>query len=182
MGAWPAATVRPVSVALVLLLSMLAACSPRTTTVLKPTTTGETSYKLITPPDAPHYALQPGQSASLPAPVIGRFAPPVYPASLVKPGAGPVTLRAQLVFGADGHVTGVYMLPGSYAGPGHALFENAVRTAARDWRFTPLVFEHYVRDGDAPAKLEQAAKPFSLWFAFQFRVVDGKPVVETVKR
>lgn len=159
---------------------VLPACSTRT--VLKPTARPETSYKLITPPDASHYNLQPGQSAQLPKPVIGHFAAPVYPASLAKPGAAPVVVKAQLTFDTDGRVDGVYPLPDSYAGPGHLLFEDAVRAAVADWRFTPLVFEQYSDSAMDAGTLQREAKPFSLWFAFRFKIVDGRPIVETMKR
>ena len=171
---------RGATLALALALISLSACGTRT--VLKPTAQPRTSYELITPPDAPHYSLQPGQSAQLPKPEIGHFAPPVYPASLAKPGAAPVVVKAQLTFGADGRVSGVYLLPDSYAGPGHLLFEDAVRAAAADWRFTPLVFEQYSDPAMDAGTLEREAKPFSLWFAFHFAMVNGKPIVETVKR
>lgn len=159
---------------------VFSACS--TQTVLKPTAQPQTSWKLITPPDAPHYALRQGQSAQLPKPVIGHFAPPVYPISLAKPRAAPVVVKAQLTFGADGRVNGVYLLPDSYAGPGHLLFEDAVRAAVADWRFTPLVFEQCSYPAMEAGTLQREAKPFSLWFAFHFAMVDGKPVVEAAKR
>ena len=170
----------PAIASLALLLISISACTPRT--VLKPTAQPQTSWKLITPPDASHYALRQGQSAQLPKPVIGHFAPPVYPESLAKPGAAPVVVKAQLTFGADGRVNGVYLLPDSYAGPGHLLFEDAVRAAVADWQFTPLVFEQYSNPAMGAGTLQREAKPFSLWFAFHFEVVDGKPIVETVKR
>lgn len=169
-----------ICIALPMLVMQLSACSTRT--VLKATAQPETSYKLITPPDAPHYALRQGQSAQLPKPVIGHFAPPVYPGSLAKAGMPLVKLKAQLVFGADGKVQDVYFLPGSYAGVGRALFEEAVRAAARDWAFTPLVFEAYSNPAMDAGTLQREARPFSLWFEFSFEMVRGKPVVETVKR
>ena len=174
-------TGRWLSIALLVIpVISLSACGTRS--VLKPTANPETSYKLITPPDASHYTLQPGQSASLPAPVIGHFTPPAYPASLAHPGMPPVVVKAQLVFGSDGKVQEVVILADSYAGAAHALFEDAVRMAARNWAFTPLVFEECTGDGSAPVKLERNAKPFSLWFEFSFGMADGKPIVETVKR
>lgn len=159
---------------------VVSACGTRT--VLRPTAQPETSYQLITPPGAPHYALKPGQTARLPQPVIGHFAPPVYPASRVKPGALPVVVKAQLTFDSTGRVDGVYPLPDSYAGAGHLLFEAAVRAAVAHWRFTPLVFEQYSNPAMDAGTLQREARPFSLWFAFHFTVVNGKPVVETVKR
>lgn len=162
------------------IVTALSACN--TQTVLRPTANPETSWKQITPPGAPHYSLQPGQAASLPTPVIGRFEPPVYPPTLAHPGMPPVTVKAQLVFDASGKVSGVYVLSNSYTGAGHALFDDAVRAAAKDWAFTPLVFTETHGGGATPVALTHEAKPFSLWFAFHFDMVDGEPVVETVKR
>lgn len=163
-----------------MLLMQLSACGTRT--VPKPVASPETSWKLVTPPDAPHYALQLGQSAKLPVPVIGHFAPAAYPASLAHPGMPPVTVKAQLVFGTHGNVCEVVIASDSYAGTGHVLFEDAVRAAAKNWIFTPLVFETYSDPADDAGTLQREAKPFSLWFEFQFEMVNGKPVVETVKR
>lgn len=158
---------------------VVAACSTRT--VLRPTTKPETSWKLVEPAGSPQYALQPGQSAVEPEPVIGHFAPPMYPPALVRRGMPPVTVTAQLAFGTDGKVYSVRIVSNSYAGVDHALFADAVRTAAKDWVFTPLVFEAYVGDAGARPALQRTPKPFSLWFEFHFDMVAGKPVVETLK-
>lgn len=165
---------------LVLVPFALAACSTRT--VLRPTAKPETSWKLIAPAGSPQYALQPGQSAIEPEPVIGHFAPPVYPPALARRGMPPVTVTAQLAFGTDGKVYSVRIVSNSYAGADHALFEDAVRTAAKGWAFTPLVFEAYVDHAGATPTLQRTPKPFSLWFEFHFDMVAGKPVVETLKR
>ena len=158
----------------------LAACST-TTTRLVPTAKPETGYKVYTPKGAPHYALQPGESAQLPQPVIGRFAPPVYPAPLMKPGMPPVVVRAQVVFGADGRAQHAYILSNSYAGADAGRFADAVQAATAGWVFKPLVFTEYTRSGSASASIRRMAKPFSLWFEFDFRVVNGKPVTVVVK-
>lgn len=168
------------NVLLALAAVLISACGTRT--VLKPTANPETSWKLITPPDAPHYSLQPGQPAKLPAPMIGHFAPPVHPVALAKPGMPPVVVKAQFVFDRDGKVSEVVILADSFTGAGHMQFEDAVREAAKGWAFTPLVFEEYSGGGDMPVKLKREAKPFSLWFEFSFDMVNGGPVVETVKR
>lgn len=160
-------------------MSLLSACSG-TRTIVKPTAKPETSYKLITPAAAPHYTLQTGQSAILPKPVT--FAPPTYPAALAHPGMPRVTVKAQLAFDAQGNVANVYILSNSYAGAGHALFDDAVRAAAKDWSFTPLVFQAYTGSGKTMTSLQTTTKPFSLWYAFTFDMVNGKPVVVTVKR
>lgn len=147
-----------------------------------PSANPETSYALITPPGAPHYTLQPGQSAQLPQPQIGHFAAPVYPVSLAHAGMPPVTIKAQVTFGADGKATGVYVLSDSYTGAGRALFEDAVRKAAGAWRFTPLVFASYGNTAMDAGTPQRTAKPFSLWFEFSFRMVNGKPSTAVQRR
>jgi outer membrane biosynthesis protein TonB len=147
-----------------------------------PSASPETSYKLVMPRGAPRYALKPGQSASLPTPLIGYFAPPIYPPSLARPGMPPVVVTAHLVFGTDGKVQAVAIVSDSYPATGHVLFEAAVREATRGWKFTPLVFTETAGGGGTPVTLKHESRPFSLWFEFHFAMVDGKPAVETVKR
>lgn len=162
-------------------VSGLAGCVAHAVKPHGPVAKPETSYKLISPPGAPQYALKPGQSASLPAPLIGYFAPPVYPPSLARRGMPLVVVTAHLVFDANGKVEAVAIVSDSYAAAGHALFEAAVRKAAGEWVFTPLVFAETTGGDGRPLTLKREAKPFSLWFEFRFVMVDGKPAVETVK-
>lgn len=163
---------------------LLAACSATMPTkTITPTANPETSFEMIAPKDAPHYALQPGQSASLPRPVIGHFAPPQYPSRLAHAGMPPVTVKAQLGFDTSGHVQNTWILSNSYTGAGRELFADAVRQATARWVFTPLTFEETTGGGaSAPVTVEGGAKPFSLWFSFHFTMVDGKPAVFTIKR
>lgn len=163
---------------------LLAACvAPKLTVKPEATANPETSWKLITPNDAPRYNLKPGQSASLPEPLIGRFAPPAYPPSLAHPGMPVVLIKAQLVFAASGRVQGVFILTDSFTGSDKTLFEDAVRKAALQWVFTPLIFEQSIGgSGSTPVTFKREAKPFSLWFEFRFAMVNGKPTVSTSKR
>jgi hypothetical protein len=103
---------------------------------------------------------------------------PVYPPSRVHPDAAPVMVVAQLVMDKDGHVQGVYPVSDTGNAEDHALFEAAVEQAAKQWTFTPL----WVQKPNGDGTFELTARPFSLWYVFRFRVVDGKPIVETVKR
>ena len=166
--------------ALAMLLTGCAA-APAATKVAA-TANPETSYKLITPKDSPQYALRPGQSATLPQPVIGYFAPPRYPTALARAGMPPVSVEAHLVFDAAGRVARTDIVSNSYTGAGHEMFADAVRGATAAWRFTPLVFEETTGGGNVSVTVKHAAKPFSLWFEFDFRMVDGKPIVTTSKR
>lgn len=161
-------------IGLVSLLGSLQACSPRT--VLKPNPQPKTSYEMLVPKGVLRYTLQPGETAVQPMP--HKLAAPAYPASLVHPNAAPVTVVAQLVMDKDGRVQGVYPVSDTDADPDRALFEAAVQHAAMQWTFTPLWMQKPNGDGT----YELTAKPFSLWYVFHFKVVDGKPIVETVKR
>lgn len=46
------------------------------------------------------------------------------------------------------------------------------------WKFTPL----WVQKPNGDGTYELTAKPFSLWCVFRFKIVNGKPIVETAKR
>ena len=89
-----------------------------------------------------------------------------------------MTVVAQLVMDKDGHVQGVYPVSDTDEAADHALFEAAVEHAAMQWTFTPLWMQKPNGDGTH----ELTAKPFSLWYVFHFKIVDGKPIVETAKR
>jgi hypothetical protein len=154
--------------------SLVTACSTRT--VLKPNPQPKTSYEMLVPKGVLRYTLAPGETAVQPIP--DKQVAPAYPASLVRPGAAPVIVVAQLVMDKDGKVQGVYPVSDTEKTADHALFEAAVEHAAMQWTFTPLWMQKPNGDGT----YELTAKPFSLWYVFHFRIVNGKPIVETVKR
>lgn len=162
------------SVLLIALLGSISACGPRT--VLKPNPQPKTSYEMLVPKGVLRYTLERGETAVQPMP--DKQVEPVYRPSLVHPDAAPVTVTAQLVMDKDGRVQGVYPVSDTAADPDRALFEAAVEHAAMQWAFTPLWVQH--PNGDGTYLL--TAKPFSLWYVFHFKIVNGKPIVETVKR
>lgn len=162
------------TVLLLVLLAVIPACSTRT--VLKPNPRPKTSYEMLVPKGVLRYTLAPGETAVRPMPQ--RQIAPVYPPSRVHPGATPVTVTVQLVMGKGGRVQNVYPISNTDQGPDHVLFEAAVQRAAMQWTFTPLWMEKPKPDGT----YELIAKPFSLWYMFHFKVVNGKPIVETAKR
>ncbi|HET7161113.1 MAG TPA: hypothetical protein VFI32_00375 [Rhodanobacteraceae bacterium] len=144
--------------------------------MLKPNPQPKTSYEMVVPKNVPRYTLGPGEAAVQPIPQ--KQAAPVYPPSLAHPGAAPVTVVAQLVMDRDGHVEGVYPVSDTDKTANRALFEAAVEHAAMQWTFTPLWMEKPNGDGT----YDLSAKPFSLWYVFHFKIVNGKPIVETAKR
>ena len=78
----------------------------------------------------------------------------------------------------DGRVKAVRPQSDTAAGQAGDMFEAAVEHAAMQWVFTPMWLRHPRGDGT----YEVTQKPFSLWYVFDFRMVDGKPVVETGRR
>ena len=165
---------RDLSLLLIALSSLVSACSTRA--VLKPNPQPKTSYEMVVPKGVLRYTLEPGETAVQPIPQ--KQIAPVYPPSLVHPGAAPVTVVAQLVMDKDGHVGGVYPVSDTDKVADHVLFEAAVEHAALQWTFTPLWMQKPNGDGT----YELTTKPLSLWYVFHFKVVNGRPIVETVKR
>jgi outer membrane biosynthesis protein TonB len=162
------------SLLLAVSLISLSACGTRT--VLKPNPQPKTSYELLVPKPALRYSLEPGETAIRPE--LDKQLAPVYPSSLVRPDAPPVTVVVQLVVDKAGRVEGVYPVSNTGMGTDRALFEAAVEHAAVQWTFTPL----WMRQPKPDGTYLQIAKPFSLWYVFHFKIINGKPIVETVKR
>lgn len=144
--------------------------------MLKPNPQPKTSYEMVVPKGVLRYTLAPGETAIKPLP--RKQVSPTYPPSLVHPGAKPVTVVVQLTMDKQGHVYGVYPVSDTSKGPDAGLFEAAVRHAAMQWTFTPLWMKTPKGDGTH----DLTAKPFSLWYVFRFKIVDGKPIVEAVHR
>lgn len=165
---------RHLSLLLIVLSSLVSACSTRT--VLRPNPQPKTSYEMVVPKGVLRYTLETGETAVQPIP--DKQVAPVYPPSLVHPGATPVTVVAQLVMGENGHVDGVYPVSDTDKTADRPLFEAVVEHAAMQWTFTPLWMEKPNGDGT----YDLSAKPFSLWYVFHFKIVNGKPIVETAQR
>jgi hypothetical protein len=164
----------------VLVASTLSISACSTQTVLEPNPQPKTSYELMRPMGAPQYAYPAQEQVVYPKPK--KQVTPVYPPDLVRPGAPAVTVPAQLVMDQDGRVIGVYSSNAEKSGPSRALFEAAVRKAAMQWSFSPLLYVHVCLENCPDGPYQVTAKPFSLWYVFRFKVVNGKPIVETVKR
>ena len=156
----------------------VSACGTRT--VVQPELNPETSYRQLVPEGAARYTLAPGESAA--QPVLRRHDPPVYPSVLVHAGATPVTVVAQLIVDSAGRVQRVVVTSDSAREADRPLFESAVRKAAMQWVFSPLLLRHRTNGSNEEAPFVTTAKPFSLWFAFRFEVAGGKPLVRTEKR
>ncbi len=135
--------------------------------------------RMADPEGMQHYKLTPGQSWTRPA--LRHNPEPVYPPALVTRDLPPVVVVARLSVNKIGRVTAVYISHNDSRSPHRQAFEQAVRDAATQWRFSPMKFTTRIPRSDAPARIIVAPKPFSMWFKFRFDVVDGKPVTSSRK-
>lgn len=155
----------------------MAGCKPATRpTPPAPAPQADVSYRAVTG-DAPRYELDDMQSALLPE--QGRANPaPIYPAQLVALRLPPVEIRATLVVDTQGHVSDVRIADDGAADATRGVFDEAVRTAARQWTFTPLRIFQWMEDADGSRHRDDGTvRPFSQDYAFRFELRNGKPVV-----
>lgn len=142
----------------------------------------DVSLEVVDPPGAAaprHYRVKPGHQM-VGAAFVSRVLP-TYPPALVSRQLPPVAVTATLVADGNGRVTRVLIRarPNAPAVPG--AFDEAVRRAVMQWRFSPLRDSVWKTgpDGTEVRVDEGPGKPFSLTYRFHFRLVDGKPVVSS---
>lgn len=123
---------------------------------------------LLRSPASERYPIESDVTYALPIPQAGN-AVPQYPVELLSSRLPPVTVQARLVVGGDGAVTDATIVEGDSIPPG---FAQSVLLAVRSWRFNPLKRR---KEG----KVETL--PFSQQYAFTFRQVNGRAVVESMK-
>lgn len=158
-----------------IVMGLASGCSTRMQ--VKPPLHPQASYEEMTPPQgSSHYTLKPGNTAV--RPVLDRQVLPGYPIALARRGSAPITVVVQLAMSEDGRVQSVHPVSNTAAEPVAGLFEAAVEQAVMQWTFTPMFVQH--PRGDGTYSVTQ--KPFSLWYVFRFKMVDGKPVVESARR
>lgn len=158
---------------------VVAGCQPATRPAPpapEPAPRADVSYRPVADGDTPRYELDDTQTALLPE--QGRANPvPAYPPQLVALRLPPVEVRAMLVVDAQGRVSDV-RIPSSAADASGRAFDEAVRTATRQWTFTPLRIYRWVEDADGGTHRDEgAARPFSQAYVFRFELRNGKPMV-----
>jgi hypothetical protein len=138
----------------------------------------DVSYRAVTG-DEPRYALDDTQTAL--SPEQGRANPsPAYPPQLVALRLPPVEVRATLVVDTQGRVRDVRIAEAASVDVHRHAFNDAVRTATLQWRFTPLRIYRWVEDADGSShRGEGTAQPFSQAYVFRFELRDGKPTVSS---
>lgn len=140
-------------------------------------------YHTIVAPNTKRYALVSGMSSTNPIPV--ERTAPVYPATMIPLRLPLVTVHAKVVIDESGKASEVQITHPSASTLYPSAFDDAVATSVLNWRYTPLRFSRWKDDYDAHGnsigshQVIVAAKPFSLDYAFNFALRDGKPVVAT---
>lgn len=140
-------------------------------------------YRLVAAPAARRYVVPAGLSASHPLPLDHNA--PVYPARMITLHLPRVTVRARVVVDAAGKPSEVRISHPVATATHPAAFDDAVAEAVLHWRYTPLRFSRWQDETDAHGNtagshlVSVANKPFSLDYAFDFELRDGKPVVAT---
>ncbi|TAL87225.1 MAG: hypothetical protein EPN74_02185 [Rhodanobacter sp.] len=156
---------------------LLAGCAAQEHRPL-PKAQGEASWKQVTKPGTVRYSLALGQVASGAAP-FQRVAP-IYPPSQLASCPTRVEVQGLLIVDARGHVSAVRVADASAADPAGRTFIDAVRTAARQWRFTPLHIDQWAADASGNSHLvDRETRPFSLSYRFRFTCRAGHATVST---
>ncbi len=139
---------------------------------------GEASWQLVTTPGMARYPLALGQVASGAEP-FQRVAP-LYPPSQLASCPAPVEVQALMIVDARGHVSAVRVADAATADAARRAFIAAVRTAARQWQFTPLHIDQWAADASGNSHLvDRETRPFSLSYRFRFACRAGHVTVST---
>ncbi len=102
--------------------------------------------------------------------------PPAYPAALIGKNLPSAVVRVKAIVDGEGRVTEVRDLDAS-PGPEHAAFFDACREAVAHWKFTPMTVVQEVEDKKGNITEVRRTAPFSLDYAFNFELVEGRPSV-----
>ena len=168
----------PLGWALATAATVLAGCaSTHSPAPVRPSPQGDTSYRAVTKDGMQHYQLALGEIST--GAVPSAHAAPIYPPELLSSGLPPVEVEALLIVDAAGKVSEVRIADEVQADPQGRLFADAVRKAAMQWTFEPLVINRWAADANGNEhKVDSEARPFSAAYVFRFAWKDGKPVTD----
>lgn len=146
---------------------------------------GAVEAQPLLPDDSARYRAMPGMHYEQPEELPGN-PPPRYPDALLGKSLPPAEVRVRVVVDSNGVVTQVDALDPTTL-PEAAAFLEATRTAVMAWRYFPLaeVVPGPERPtfavGNVTLTYRGRAKrlPFHLDYAFHFRQIDGKGVVDS---
>jgi hypothetical protein len=162
-------------------LLVLAGCATtRPTSALPPPATDDASWRAAEPAGTVHYRLAMGEVSSGGKP-FERPAP-VYPSGPLASCPPPQGALAVLVVDEAGKVSEVRVAGEVQAGASMHAFIAAVRAAALQWQFNPLLINHWAADaGGNSHVVDSETKPFSLAYVFRFECHAGKSTVSAAQ-
>ncbi|SFR93965.1 hypothetical protein SAMN05216570_0912 [Dyella sp. OK004] len=133
---------------------------------------------MVLPEGTQRYELAMGDVSSGAAP-FHRVAP-VYPPSLLASCPSPVDVQALLVVNQAGKVDDVRVADEATADTARRLYIDAVRVAARQWDFSPLLITHWAANANGESHVvDSETRRFSLTYAFHFECHGGRAEVST---
>lgn len=140
--------------------------------------TGDASWQLAVPAGTQRYQLAMGEISSGGTP-IQRVAP-LYPADQLAACPPPQEVPALLIVDRQGEVGEVRVVDEALADASRRAFIGAVRVAALQWRFNPLLINRWAADADGNSHVvDSETKPFSLHYVFRFECHAGKSIVSS---
>ena len=164
--------------ALAAIATVLAGCATAPAPApARPSPQGDTSYRAVAKDGMQHYQLAMGEIST--GAVPSAHAAPIYPPALLSSGLPPVDVEVLLIVGAEGKVSEVRIADEAQVDPQGRLFADAVRAAAMQWTFEPLLISRWAADANGNEhRVDSDARPFSAAYVFRFAWKDGKPVTD----
>lgn len=143
-----------------------------------PPATGEASWRMVVPEGTTRYQLAMGDVSSGATPF--QRVTPIYPATLLVTCPSPREVQALLIVDTSGDVGEVRVDGEAQMDAVQRQFIAAVRTAARQWQFSPLQITHWAADaGGNSHVVDREARPFSLAYVFRFECHAGQAVISS---
>lgn len=160
------------------LLLVLGGCTTAPSVPAAPPPTGDTSWRMVVPPGTARYQLAMGEVSSGATPL--QRVPPVYPAAVLAHCPPPQEIAALLVVGMRGEVEDVRVATEGQADADQRAFIAAVRDAALQWQFNPLIINRWAADAEGNTHVAGTdTRPFSLTYLFRFACHGGRSNVSS---
>lgn len=105
---------------------------------------------------------------------------PIYPVDQLATCPSSQEVQALLIVDQAGKVNEVRVVDEAQANANRRKFTAAVRVAALQWQFNPLLINRWAADADGNSHVvDSETEPFSLSYVFRFECHAGKSVVSS---
>lgn len=139
---------------------------------------GDATWHSVTAPGTAHYQLSLRERAS--GSNLLHEVAPVYPASMLISCPPSIEIPALVIVDAHGEVIEVRVSQAINGNPTRKPFVDAVRKAAKQWHFNPLLISRQTTDARGGAGVvERTAKPFSQSYVFDFSCHGGQGTIKS---